>query len=50
MYPNNVTFNGFKGADPLFTHKKDSKGKSGYLGRIFSRYETLMGAAGVMDG
>ena len=46
MYQNDKIFDGFKGADPLFTHKKDSKGKSGYLGGVFSRF----GAPGVMDG
>ena len=49
-YQNDKIFDGFKGAHPLFTHKKDSKGKSIYLGRIFGCFWALRAAPGVTDG
>ena len=40
---NDLTFDGFKGAIPLFTRKKDGFGKSGYLGGTFGCFWALRG-------
>ena len=50
MYLNDITFDRFKGADSLFTHKKDSYGKSGYLFGFFGCFGALRVGPGVRDG
>ena len=42
-------FDGFKGAVPLFTYKKDGEAKSGYLDGIFGGFGDLRGSPGVID-
>ena len=50
MNQKQLGLDGFKGAVPFFTHKKDGLAKSGYHGGIFGSFGALRGPHGVTDG